>query len=212
MRPQRSLRSQYRNVFTETFNAGVITPTTGGVAAGVLACSFSSITQAASYSALFRRFKILHTTWMLIPRYTGADAGTAEYNGLVVGGSVGGWSSGRFLYAVDDTPGVNVPATELDMLGSNGVKIVQGMRRITVRNKPKPAVQSYTGALGSTMTFKTNPWLNTDCPSNSNSGTTINHFGVRYYFIQPVFSGTTPTPLAQYDIYCKVRFAVADPA
>jgi len=146
----------------------------------------------------------------LLPRYTGADYGTSQYNAIVVGGTLAGWGAGRLVYAIDDTPGVQTPATELDVLSANGSKICMGMKKVVITNRPKPLTLSYNGIAGSAMSTNKNPWLNTDAPGNANSATGMTHYGVRIFYTQPVF-GLSPTPYTQYDIFCKVTVELADP-
>ena len=200
-----------RNVFTEFFAADTVQPSTGGFASGVLTCAFTSIPQNSSYSALWRQFKILKCQWMFLPRYNSVDYNSQVYNGNVVGQP--SLSLGRLCYAIDDTPGSTTPPSEISLLGSNGVKIVPGGKKIVITNRPRPLITSYNGVLGSAMNFKTSPWLNTDnSTAGSNSGTGLNHYGVRWTFTTPVAGSGTPLVYFPYDIYCKVTFACRDPA
>lgn len=209
MRPRRNPRS--RNlIVSEVVSAGVILPTALGTVGGLLTVAFNSLPQASSYAALYRRFRIRKCVWTLLPRYTGADLGTSQYNAIVVGSTLAGWSAGRLVYSIDDTPGLQPPTSELDVLSANGSKIAMGMKKIVISHRPKPLVASYSGVLGAAMTFKTNPWLNTDAPGNGNSGTAVAHYGIRHFFTQPVYA-TSPQPWAQYDIFCKVTVELADP-
>jgi len=194
-------------------NVGAITPNAAGFVSGVLTVSLNNVPQYTNYTALYRRFKILKCQWTLIPRFNSVDLGTAQYNQLVVGGAVAAWSAGRFVYAVDDTPNAQAPISELDVLQSNGARIVMGQKKIVISHRPVPLLASYTGALGAGMTFskRSQPWLNTDNPTGGNSAIAMAHYGIRYAFSQPV-TGTSPTPYAAYDIFAKITFTLADPA
>lgn len=209
-RMPRQMRAPRYNTFSETFIAANIIVNTSGFTTGLLNCSFGSLSQAASYSQLYRKFRILKTQWTLIPRFNSADLNSAVYNSLVASST--GWGCGRLIYAIDDTPGVQAPTAEIDLLQSNGAKIRQGQQKVVIVNRPKPNLVSYNGISGVAFSMKGTPWLNTDNNSNTSSGTTAVWGAVRYTFAQPVSSSSAPTPFTAYDVFCKVTFQVCDPA
>jgi hypothetical protein len=199
-------RSMYnmRPVFTETWDAGplVIAASTNTLSGG-FNMSFSSLPQAAQYRNLYRQFRILRNTWILLPRYTEADVNGAPLN----------YQCGRIAYAINDTAGQTNPATELAVLESNGSKVTNTNRRLTISHVPISIQDVAVNSIVPANVYRNQKrqWFNTANASNQGSGENVLHGFVSWFITQP--SGSSgATGITLYDVYCKTPVQFADPA
>lgn len=188
----------YSRVFTEVLNAGNIQLNTGGT----FVCRFNDIPQAGQYAALYKQFCIKKLQIMLLPRLNSYDANTTASVATSY------WVP-RLVYSVDDTPGLQVPPTEISVLTDNGAKIVPLTNKATLTCWPKPAIGSqdiFSGTLVATRQRKM-VWLNTESVDVSNNGQNVQHNGIRYFL-----SGNPLYNEFVFDVYYKITFQMRDPA
>lgn len=184
------------HTFTEVVEASAVYSNTGGV----WSCNFNTIPQASNYSTLYKQFCIKKLQVICLPNFGAVDPALLT----------SGQETARLAFAVDDTPSLQVPATELDVITANGAKIVTGTKKIVINCRPKPDVLMNTGkgaALAATR-VRGNVWLNTDSADVGNSGTGIEHYGIRYW----CSSGPVSISLAQFSVYFKITFSLRDAA
>lgn len=184
--------------FTETIEAGFVQVGNGGL----WQTQFNSLPQNVPYSQLYKQFCIKKLQVILLPSYNSADAA------LLTSGT----ELARLAFAIDDTPSVQVPTSELDVITANGSKIVSAAKKIVINCRPKPDLMAVgdikpTPAHVATR-IRGNVWLNTDNSAVTNSGTAVPHGSIRYWL-----SGA-PMSLAytQFTVYYKVTFSLRDPA
>lgn len=184
--------------FTETIEAGSVQVGTGGV----WKTQFNSLPQNVPYSQLYKQFCIKKLQVILLPSFTGADSA------LLTSGT----EMARLAFAIDDTPSVLTPTSELDVITANGSKIVSAGRKVVINCRPKPDLMSVGDNQPQPVHVATrirgNVWLNTDNSAVNNSGTAVPHGSIRYWV-----SGA-PLSLAytQFTVYYKVTFSLRDPA
>jgi len=188
--------------FTETWDAGQLTVPVSGLAPGVLQMTFTSLPQAAQYRNLYKQFRILRNTWILVPRYTSVDPN----------GAFPAYASGRMAYAITNTAGQATPSTEINVLERNGSRVLVAMDRIIkISHVPVPIMNVSNSALTSVFLNKSKVWFNTSNSTNGGSGETVVHGSVAYFLTVP--SLTTPSdPLVLFDVYCKTTVQFKDPA
>lgn len=186
-------------VFTEVLDAGQLDSNAGGT----FKVAFNSIPQYAEYSKLYRQFCIKKLQVMLLPLYTDAEINT----GL---GTLN-YQATRIAFAVNDTPMLTNPGSELQVLEDNGAKIVLGHKKININCWPKPDLTLVqpgivTNTYASVRQRKA-VWLNTDAPGQAYSGVAIDHGGISYWVTnQPANLG-----VPVFKVYYKVTFAMRDP-
>lgn len=198
---------------TETLNAGSLNNSAPGTSGQVWAAQFDSIPQAAQYSSLYRQFCIAKFEMILLPRFTVPDPN----NQLGFAGS-GGWGSVRLAYAIDESPALQAPINELDVLQSNGSKVVVcNGKKIVIRcNNPRPDMA--VGNVGLPGQFanvrtKSRVWLNTDSADVKGTGTAWPHYGIRTYAtMNNVGPVATDVSVPIFDVYYKITFGLRDPA
>lgn len=203
----RRFQANIQPVFTEMWNAGTINVNSSGVVGDVLTLAGNSIPQMPQYSKLYRQFRILKATWILVPRFTSVDINSALYNGSV---PISTSAQGRLVYAVNDSAGVVPPTSEIQLLQDNGAKLKMCMRSapIKITHKPVPVLNiAQQIALNSAYENKRNTWLNTDNTTVQGSGTAISWQGVSYYLTVP-----TTVAFTFFDVYCKTTVQFKDPA
>lgn len=200
MRKRRAYRKRARTanpVFTEMLEASAVTTGSGGI----FSCKFTDLPQNSAYSVLYKQFCIKKLQVILLPNFGEVDPALLA----------SGQNTTRFSFAVDDTPNLLPPVSEIDVLASNGAKVVMGTKKIVINCRPKPSIQSTFGKFGSTNVatrVRGNVWLNTDSAQVSGSGTGVDHFGIRWW------SSTGPIAIntAQYSVYYKITVALRDAA
>jgi len=196
--------SNVQPVFTETWDAGplVIAASTNTLSGG-FNMSFSSLPQAAQYRNLYRQFRIIRNTWILLPRYTEADVNGAPLN----------YQCGRMAYAVNDTAGQTNPATELAVLESNGAKVVNTNRRLRITHVPISIQDVAVNSIVPSSVFRNQrlQWFNTANASNQGSGENVLHGFVSWFITQPSGSAGA-SGITLYDVYCKTTVQFKDPA
>lgn len=189
-----------QRTFTETIQASPIYTNTGNV----FSCRFIDIPQHTEYSTLFKQFCIKKMKVILLPNYTEVDPNNA------IGLTTFNLTQPRLTYAIDDSPNLTAPTSELDVLQSNGAKIRNAGKKLEITFKPKPNIASLEASLGAYVGLrqKADMWLNTDSSTVSYSGTGLQHCGVRYWLSGQV----SAVPYLQYNVYYKITFSVRDPA
>lgn len=193
----RRARAMYgQRTFTEMLEASAVTVNSGGI----WQCKFTDLPQAAQYSNLYKQFCIKKLQVILLPDFTSADASTL----------LSGTQMPRLAFAIDDTPNVNAPANELDVLTSNGSKVIVAGNKAVITCYPKPNIAPLVGAYGAYVATRTRGpvWLNTDAAEVAFSGTGLPHGGIRYWLSGAPLS----PPYVQYSVYYKITFALRDPA
>lgn len=202
---RRSLMAPSRT-FTEIFpvqldQGGQVSTNSGGV----FRVRFQDIPQAAQYSQLYKQFCIKKLHVMLLPRYSNVDPNNA------IGVTLYDFFQTRLAFSIDDTPNVALPASEGDVLESNGAKIVSGIKKIGITCYPKPDMTVYNNATGNFNSYRIKKavWFNTTNPADVNySGADVQHGAIRYWLT----GNPTVASYVQYDVYFKVTFAMRDPA
>lgn len=197
-RPVRSLRAANpQPIFTETYSKGVVAPNTGSV----FTFNINEVPQLAQYNTLYQKYRILSARLTIVPQFMPGEQNAAEYN---AGNSVYAHGLGRIAWAVNDSPGVTAPATELDVLKDNGCKIMPVRDMVRMSCRPKPLYEDANGIL---ITLKKN-WINFQ--TGPSAPTDPKHFGISYWYTQPAL-GTTPQTNNDLQVYCKLTFQLADP-
>lgn len=186
--------------FTEVLDAGEINSNSGGT----FKVQFDSIPQYQEYSKLYRQFCIKKLQVMLLPLYTDAEINT----GL---GTLN-YQATRIAFAVNDTPQLTTPGSELDVLEDNGAKVVLGHKKININCWPKPDLtMTSPGLVANQYVAVRNRkamWLNTDAPGQAYSGVDISHGGISYW----VSNNLANMPVPVFKVYYKVTFGLRDPA
>jgi len=111
---------------------------------------------------------------------------------------------GRFVWAVNDYPGVTAPTTELDVLKDNGCKIRPVKEMLRLSCKPVPLYEDANGIL---TTLKKN-WINFQ--TGPSAPADPKHFGISYWYTQPLLGATAQTN-NDLQVYVKLTFQLADP-
>ena len=200
----RALRSNPQPVFTETWDAGQLTVPLTGTLSGGFNMSFTSLPQAAQYRNLYRQFRILRNTWVLVPRFNSVDPNSA---------SATGYTQGRIAYAINDTAGQTNPANELAVLQSNGAKLAQTATGKILRLSHIPVSVQDVGINSivpqNAYVNKKRVWFNTANPNNTGSGEGVLHGFIAWFITVPSLA---PQPQIVYDVYCKTTVQFKDPA
>lgn len=194
-RPLRATNPQ--PIFTETYAKAVIPPNAGGV----FTFNINEVPQLAQYNTLYQKYRIVRALLVLVPQFAPGEQNAAEYN---AGNSVYAHGLGRIVYAVNDSPGVVAPGTELDVLKDNGCKITPVRDMVKMACRPKPLYEDANGIL---ITLKNN-WINFQ--TGPGAPTDPKHFGISYWYTQPAL-GTTAQVNNDLQVYCKLTFQLADP-
>lgn len=169
------------------------------------------IPQVTQYANLYKQYRINWVKVMLLPRLTtdGVDPNTAIYNSLVANTQWMG--SARMAYAIQDSPGVTVPAIEQEVLECNGSKIKLFKNKWSCSFKPVPDV-AQINVVKSTPIFtrqKYRQWFNFDTTGLIGNPT---HGSVIAYLTLPGNSPVGQEPFVQtYYVYYKVNFSLRDP-
>jgi len=198
----RKMKYNPQPTFTETWDAGQLTVPVSGILPGTFSMTFTSLPQAAQYRNLYKQFRILRNTWILVPRYNSVDPN----------GSFPAYASGRMAYAITNTAGQAAPTTEINVLERNGSRVLVAMDKIIkISHVPVPILNVSNSIATSVFLNKSRVWLNTSNSTNGGSGETVTHGSVAYFITVP--SLTTPSdPLVLFDVYCKTTVQFKDPA
>ena len=179
-------------VFTETY-ALTSLPSSAG---GVLKFSMDQVPQLTQYNTLYQKYRILKARVLLYPEFNSFDQNQAENNAALSRSTFG---LSRIAWAINDSPDLAAPTSELDVLKDNGCKI----RTITDRGvklhcSPVPNVEDANGVQ---MTFR-KKFVNFGSPN-------IAHSGISYWISQLTTGtpGTENVTLA----YVKLTFQLSDP-
>lgn len=205
MRKRKQARKQYRKryarrnynpTFTELLESNPVQTNTGGR----FTCRFVDLPQASNYSVLYKQFCIKKLQVILIPNFGEVDPALLT----------SGMNTSRFTFAVNDTPATKNPVSEVDVMASNGAKVVMGNKKIVINCYPKPDLLNPTGKDANLFALRTRNavWLNTDSGQVTNSGTTIDHGSISYWCSNAPFS----TQITQFSVYYKITFSLRDPA
>lgn len=185
-------------VFTETFTKAYIAPNAGNI----FTFSIDEVPQLSQYSNLYTKYRILKAQVILLPNFAVQDQNQAEANGQATVGLAG---MGRIVYAINDTAGSLVPASEADVLKDNGCKIVplstKGIVKMSCR--PTPVFTDSNGI----QAAQTKKWLTF---SNVSSPFDPKHYGISYWYSQPI-AGTGFATNNTLNVYVKLTFQLADP-
>jgi len=165
--------------------------------------SFTSLPQAPQYRNLYRQFRIIRNTWILLPRYSEADVNGAPLN----------YQMGRIAYAINDTSGQTNPSSELAVLESNGSRVASTNRRLNISHVPMSVQDVGINSVIPTSVYRNQQkqWFNTANASNQGSGEAVLHGFVSFFITQPSGSAGA-TGIIMYDVYCKTTLQFKDPA
>lgn len=204
-RPGRRLGMRTANpqpTFVETFRLQDVINVTAAPYLDAWKVRISDIPQIADYTALYNQYRINWVQHMLIPAYNSEEANQAGANqGSGVLGYIG---QPRIAYAIQDSPNVQPPATEQEVLEDNGCKIKTIHNVFKVSHKPVPDVAVFSNAAGQTVYTKQKykQFFNfTAVPANNPL-----HGAVQVAITSPGFNSSHP--MAHY---VKVSFTLRDP-
>lgn len=194
------VRPQAMRTFTEMVQLAPLVINTGGV----LKFRMLDVPQRVRYGNLYSQFCFRKVKVVLLPKY-----GPAEPNAALVGISAIDYQNGRLAFAVNDTPYRNPPGSEIDVLTDNGVKIVEGHKKITITCYPKPDVAMVDGASGAAVATRQRAlqWFNFDNTELGASGEQVLHGGISWWLTNNSALGN----LDAYDVFAYYTFAVRDP-
>lgn len=184
-------------IFTETYTKGVIVPNSGGV----LTFNINEVPQLSQYNTLYQKYRIVSARVTLVPQFMPGEQNAASYNAST---SVYAHGLGRIAWAVNDSPGVLAPGSELAVLQDNGCKIRPVRDMVKMSCRPKPLYEDANGIL---ITLKQN-WINFQ--TGPSAPADPKHFGISYWYTQPNL-GSTPLTNNDLVVYCKLTFQLADP-
>lgn len=197
--------------FVETYkDRDVVTVPAGGGVGKVFKVRISDLPQVAQYFNLYKQYRINWVKVMMLPKINteNADPNTAQlsYN------SHGGWMGmARIVYAIQDSPDVQTPANEVEVLQDNGCKIKAFKSKWSCSFKPVPDVAQLNQA-GSPIWArqKYRQFFNFD---QVTSGNNPEHGAVAAYISLPGLSAgaTGPTESQTYYVYYKISFTLRDP-
>lgn len=210
-RVPRSIRTRLMNpqpIFTETYELtrspapGVATlPNTGGV----FKFSMDHIPQLAQYTSLYQKYRILRASLLIVPEYTSAEQNAAEDNSAL---SRSYFGQTRMALAINNSPSVGAPASELDVLQDNG-SFVKSLTpkgiKVSCRPVPNVSVDALTPGVGAQPITLGRKFLNLQAVNGN-----IEHEGISWWLTQFV-SGGTPATKNTAIVYVKLTFQLADP-
>ena len=123
-----------RPVFTETYTGPVLTPNSGGI----FKFNIGDVPQISQYNNLYQKYRILRAQVILVPQYAQQDQNAGEYN---AGASTYAHGMGRFVFAINDSPGLVAPGSEASVLQDNGCKIRAVKTMLKMSCKPVPSIR-----------------------------------------------------------------------
>ena len=198
--PRRRMLYNPQPVFTETFKSTTIQSGLGFS----LVCSMANVPQISQYSNLYQKYRILKAQWILLPSYSGGtDENVAEYNQSTLPvGTIPSHGTARVVYAINDSPAQNQPATEDEVLRDNGCKIKFLDKKLVINNRPVPDAKDSSGIQMTLGRKFIN--FNTTNPD-------VAHYGVVGFISQPLTTLADPSNKQNIYVYCKLTFQLADP-
>lgn len=199
MRARRAMLNP-RPVFTETYKAATWTPNAGYL----LQATMDGVGQTPLYQQLYAKYRILRAHWIIVPQFNSADQNAYVYNtasGPTVPPGLFATGITRLVYAINNSPGLVVPASEQQLLEDNGcvIKTLDKVCRIT--NRPVPDTKDANGVQityrGNFIDFKQDATPN------------VAHPGVSVWLTQLQNAGDSETQ-TKFDVYCKLTFQLSD--
>lgn len=182
-------------VFTETYAKTTIPVVQGGVP-GAIFFNIDEVAQLSQYSNLYRKYRILRAKVMLMPEFAHFDQNQAENNSALTRTYYG---QARIAYAINDSPDLQPPTSELDVLKDNGCKIRHVSSKLNITCRPVPDTKD---ANGNQMTFR-GKYLNFQ-------STNIDHYGISFW-INQLISNNTGAVANNWVVYVKLTFQLSDP-
>lgn len=200
MRRTKPRRQGQVHHFNECFSLGptyVNAPAGTGFALGI---KMTDLPQIANYTTLYTQYKIKSVKLLFIPRTTNTDSSTLQ------AGIVSGIANTRIAYAIQDSADYNPPASEIDVLACNGVKLRSGNRPFSIKYRPVPRLEQADGTTGVPIGVGAkSEWINFDT-----TGSSVLHYGVNMWVTTPANS-VGSYPVAVNDAYAYISFACRDP-
>lgn len=186
--------------FVETYQGASIVSNVGGV----FSARITDIPQVAQYNTLYKQYRINWIKVIIVPKYNyeSGDVNSAAYNAGVGTPYLG---SARITYAINDSPQLQVPANEAQVLQDNGAKIKKLGSKLGISFKPVPDVGAISGTTGNPIWTrqKYRQWFNFDTQLVGNNPL---HYGVSYFITQ-----LTNNAFGNFDVFYKVSFSLRDP-
>lgn len=198
------MTKQNEPMFVETYKKEQFDVVAGGAGLYVWKVRITDIPQLAQYAALYKQYRINWVKHILIPEFAGdsQDGNSAVYNASTLLGYLG---MSRIAYAIQDSPDVQAPANEQEVLECNGAKTKVIGKKFSVAHKPVPDVQAIVGAGGnqiwSRQKFK--QWFNFDTVFVGNNP---EHGAIQVCITQP-----GANLQVRYHHYVKISFSLRDP-
>lgn len=211
-RYQRKGRMVMRNVmtkqaepmFVETYKQEQFDVVAGGTGLYAWKVRITDIPQLAQYSNLYKQYRINWVKHVLIPEFAGdsQDGNSAVYNASTLLGYLG---MSRIAYSIQDSPNVQAPVNEQEVLECNGAKTKVIGKKFSVAHKPVPDVQSLVGAGGNSIYTrqKFKQWFNFDTVLIGNNP---EHGAIQVCITQP-----GANLQVRYHHYVKISFSLRDP-
>lgn len=198
--------------FVETFTAAAPLVVTPGTATGVaFKISMNDIPQVTQYAALYKQYRINWARIMLIPRINtvASEANAAIQNALIAPANQW-YGMGRIAWAIQDSPNVNPPASEQEVLQCNGAKVRAMGTKWQCSFKPVPDVALATTAGAAAYTrSRYRQYFNFDTSTGLGN---IKHGAVVAFITLPGNVPVGQEPFDQlYELYWKVSFSLRDP-
>lgn len=200
--------------FTETFKSQeLLQVIAGGPGAGkTFKVRISDIPQTVQYFNLYKQYRINWVKVMLLPKLNTEGADPNIYTTLGAGAApLPAMGMARIVYSIQDSPGVNDPVNEAEVLQENGCKIKAFKSKWSCSFKPVPDVASTVVAGAGVVPVyarqKFRQWFNWQDLAGNNPL----HGGVSAWITLP---GTQPGGVQvpnDYYIYYKVNFSLRDP-
>lgn len=186
--------------FTECFR--METPIVATNTGGIFKVQANSLPEWSSYSALYNQYAIKKLQFILMPCYNSDD--------IVAATTPAPYYVPRLAYSVQESPYVQAPVSEQQVLEDNGCKFftLDRKRVITVR-RPTPDVNVETSGTTNVAERTTKlKWFNTDNPEVQLSGGGIPHGTVQWYCANNTALASTKVA----DVYVRMTIAFRDPA
>lgn len=215
LRPRRKLAvvrplraSNPQPIFTEMYEltsaAGPgyqVLPNTGNV----FRFNIDHIPQLAQYANLYQKYRILRASILVLPEYSLSEQNQAEENSAQSRSSFG---QSRMALAVNTSPAVPAPATELDVLKDNGAfvrSLTPNGIRASCRPVPNVSVDSNQAGVGAQSITLRKKFLNL-AAQNGN----IDHYGISWWLTQLGAVAASATKNIGI-VYVKLTFQLSDP-
>ena len=177
--------------FSEMFKPDPLTATTGGT----FQYSISQVPQIASYTALYRMYRILRAQIILVPRQitnTTGGASSSDYG-----------QPAQLTYAINDSSDATSPGAQIDVLESNGAKVRLLNRPLKLSFRPVADLNVNANSSGGVVPINLSP---STFISLDQTGPNVIHRGIDYYFQQ--YSNGTQLAV---DVFVKLTFQLKDP-